>query len=94
MDLTIRERDQSEPTQLPPIVVTPEDSGLRSLRYDSALLRIQRSLPGLGTDGPRPRTKAEKITDALGLTGEGVQALHPADQRGLAEFADRLHGEP
>ena len=94
LDLAAREPDDSEPTQLPPIVVTPDDRALPSLRHDWALLRIQRSLPGIGTDAPRPKTNAEKITDALGLTGEGVQALHAADQERLAGFADRLNAEP
>ncbi len=80
------------PTRLPDIEVSPSVESLNDLRIDRNLRRLQDQLPGLGTEGPRIRTLPEKITDALGLSGDGVQALHPADQERLADFNDQLHG--
>lgn len=77
--------------ELPPLVVSPGE--LERWYVDRSLQRYRETLPSLGTDLARKKDVSEKILEMLGLTGEGVQGLHPADQRELSNFVEKLDGQ-
>jgi hypothetical protein len=80
-----------EVTELPPLVVSPSE--LDRWHMDRNLQRYRETLPSLGTEVARKKDLSERIREALGLTGEGVQGLHHADQQDLANFVEKLDGQ-
>lgn len=75
--------------ELPTYVVTPIYDPL--FEAERRIRALGKHLPDLGGDALPPST-GHALTDALGLTGDGIQAAHPATQQRAMEFLDRLEG--
>lgn len=76
------------PVELDPLVVTPPDLG--PLDFGKRRAELSRMLPGLGTHLPAQKSTSDEVLEALGLKGDRLQALHPADKQRLLDLRDKL----
>lgn len=83
---------EGDATILPTIVVNPMEGDFWYY-LDRRRHRLSGQLPSLGTDMPRRKEMSERVLEALGLTGEGVQGLSHAEQQSLANFVEKLEGQ-
>lgn len=83
--------DEEEPLELDPITVEGEADPL----YESErqIHKVGEKLPELDTEANERKTAADKTLEALGLKGEGIQGVHPADQQRAKETLENLKSD-
>ena len=88
---SLQAADDEDLLELDPLTIYGETDPMYGA--ERRIREIGKTLPQLDTRANERPTAVDETLEALGLTGDGIQATHPDNQRHWAETLDKLQSD-